>query len=962
MPTPEALARERIDDALTRAGWAVQNHKAANIAAGCGVAVREFPLKKGHGTADYLLFVNGQAVGVIEAKKEGETLSGVEVQTERYSLGLPDPIPAPVRPLPFVYQSTGIETQFTNGLDPAPRSRRLFHFHAPATLLGWLEPGLPTGTGSGIAETAPGWHLTLRGRLQMMPPIAAAGLWPAQLTAVRNLEESLRLDRPRALIQMATGSGKTFTAITAAYRLIKYAGARRVLFLVDRANLGRQALKEFQQYATPDDGRKFTELYNVQHLTANTLDPVARVCIGTIQRLYSMLQGEPEMDAELEEASQFDAGASPFREPVPVAYNPALPVETFDVIFVDECHRSIYTLWRQVLEYFDAYLIGLTATPSKQTFGFFNQNLVMEYNHERAVADGVNVDYDVYRIRTQITEGGARVEAGLWVDRRDRETRAKRMEQLDEDLVYEARALDRDVVAEDQIRTVLETFRDKLPTEIFPGRSEVPKTLIYAKDDSHADDIVRIAREVFGKGNEFVQKITYRTGTARIVTRKIGPDGEEIEEVRYKSSGLKPEDLLSSFRNSYHPRIAVTVDMIATGTDIKPLEIVMFMRAVKSRNFFEQMKGRGVRVINPTDLRGVTPDASAKTRFVLVDCVGACEQAFTDSPSLERQPSVAFSSLLQYVAFGSTDPDVLSSLAGRLARLDRQLSPAEREGLAETAGGASLKELAGALVDALDPDRHVEAARAELPPGGEPTPEQVAAAARQMMQQACVPFVTNPALRAQLVDVQRRSEQTIDTVSADTVLEAAYSPAARERARELAASFEQFIREHKDEITALQVLYSRPYARRLRFSDVKALAQAIGAPPRAWTTEALWRAYETLDQSKVRGSGGRVLTDIVALVRYALHQDDELVPFPEQVEARFQRWLAQQESLGRHFTDEQRRWLEMMRDQVAASATVEADAFDYAPFAQHGGLGRAYQVFGDQLGPLLDELNEALAA
>jgi len=207
-------------------------------------------------------------------------------------------------------------------------------------------------------------------------------------------------DRPRALIQMATGSGKTVAAITSIYRLIKFADARRVLFLVDRANLGRQALKEFQQYVTPDDGRKFTELYNVQHLTSNKLDPVARVCITTIQRLYSMLKGEEDLDPALEEGSQFDTAADLIREPMPVVYNPKIPLETFDIIFTDECHRSIYNLWRQVLEYFDAYLIGLTATPSKQTIGFFNQNLVMEYNHEQAVADGVNVDFDVYRIRT----------------------------------------------------------------------------------------------------------------------------------------------------------------------------------------------------------------------------------------------------------------------------------------------------------------------------------------------------------------------------------------------------------------------------------------------------------------------------------------------------------------------------------------------------------------------------------
>src|SRR5881396_2263550 len=351
---------------------------------------------------------------------------------------------------------------------------------------------------------------------------------------------------------MATGSGKTIMAITAAYRLVKFGGARRILFLVDRTNLGEQAEKEFQGYRTPDDNRKLTELYNVQRLTSNTIGASSKVVITTIQRLYSMLKGEPEFDPEAEEASLFEFTGAAMKEPLPVVYNRAYPPEFFDFIIIDECHRSIYTLWRQVLEYFDAFLIGLTATPSKQTFGYFNQNLVMEYGHEQAVADGVNVDFDVYRIRTRITERGSKVEAGLWVDRRDRETRKKRWEQLDDDLEYGADSLDRDVVAPDQIRTVIRAFRDKLP-EIFPGRSDVPKTLIYAKDDAHAEDIVLAVRDVFSKGNDFAQKITYRTGTAKIAEQVVGPDGKTVEVSKWKSTGVKPEDLLSSLRRSCHP-------------------------------------------------------------------------------------------------------------------------------------------------------------------------------------------------------------------------------------------------------------------------------------------------------------------------------------------------------------------------------------------------------------------------
>ena len=583
----------------------------------------------------------------------------------------------------------------------------------------------------------------------------------------------------------------------------------------------------------------------------------------------------------------------------------------------------------------------------------------MEYKHDEAVADGVNVDFDVYRIRTEITERGSKVESGHYLDKRDRQTRAVRWEKLEDDLTYDAKALDRDVVAQDQIRTVVRTFKEKLFTEIFPGRREVPKTLIYAKDDSHADDIVQVVREEFGKGNAFCEKITYKTGTARVVTKEVGPDGKEVERVTYKSTGVKPEDLLSSFRNSYNPRVVVTVDMIATGTDIKPLEIVMFMRAVKSRNFFEQMKGRGVRIIDPTDFQAVTPDAARKTHFVIVDCVGQCEQVLTDSKPLERKQGVAFEKLIQSVAFGSTDPDILSSLASRLVRLERQIGPADRESLTEAAHGQTLGVIAAGLLAALDPDKHVEAARtaAGLLPDA------------QLRQQAAAPLAGNLELRRRLIDMRQRYEQTIDTVSKDEVIEAGYSADARERAAGLVESFEAFLREHKDEITALQVLYSRPYAQRLRLADVKALAAAIRAPLhlRGGDPEGslgpLWRAYETLEQSKVRGAGGRRLwTDIVSLVRYALHQEDELAPYPERVTARFGDWLASQEAGGRRFTDEQHEWLELIRDHIAANLAIDRDDFDMVPFNQRGGLGKVYALFGEELNPLLDELNEVLAA
>ena len=933
--SPEQRARTNIDRLLEQAGWVVQDVAGLNLHASRGVAVREFPLRTGHGAADYLLYVDGRAAGVVEAKPVGHTLTGVEAQSGKYGAGLPDNLPCYVRPLPFLYESTGVETRFTNRLDPQPRSRNVFSFHTSETLAEWLGASIPSwdavqrqAADTQASYTAP---YSLRRKLTAMPPLDDSGLWSVQAQAIRNLEQSLAEARPRSLVQMATGSGKTFMACNQVYRLIRHAGARRVLFLVDRSNLGRQTDNEFRRFTVPGDGRKFTELYNVQLLQSNSIDPVSKVCIATIQRVYSMLRGE-ELDPELEEASGYDV-ASARPSPQTVEYNRSFPIEEFDFIITDECHRSIYDLWRQVLEYFDAFLIGLTATPSKQTIGFFNQNLVMEYNHQQAVVDGVNVPYNVYRIETRITGEGATIEAGMTVDRRDRRTRKVRWEELEEELPYTPGQLDRDMVAEDQIRTVIQTFRDRVTTEIFPGRQHVPKTIIFAKDDSHADDIVRIVREEFAAGNDFCRKITYRT------------------------TGVAPEVLIQDFRNSFNPRIVVTVDMIATGTDIKPVEIVFFMRNVRSRNFFEQMKGRGVRTISQTEFNSVTPDADGKDRFVIVDAVGVTESELGESYSLDRQPSVPFDRLLDLVAMGDREPDTLSSLASRLARLDRRLSPQDRQSVESVAGGATLKKLVYDLLNATDPDAAVDAAK--LDTGQDDPPEEaIAQAEKELLDAAALPFAANPELRQRLIDIHRAYEQTIDTVSQDSLIRAEFSGA---EADDLTRSFREYIEEHRDEITALQVLYQRPYRQRLSYADIRALAEALQSPPRSWTPPRLWDAYRQLDQSRVRGSSQRVLADIVSLVRYAVGHDDELAPFAERVEQRFRGWLAAQEIAGREFTGEQRQWLEDIKDHIAGSVSIEPADLQYAPFAQRGGIGRAHALFGDGLAPLLEELNLALA-
>ena len=918
--TPEERARQLIDKMLTSAGWTIQDRTELNLRASLGVAIREFPME--NGAADYLLFVDRKAAGVVEAKPEGTTLSGVTEQTDRYLFNIPEKLPRVQVPLPFSYESTGIETYFRDIRDPDSRSRRVFAFHRPETLKNWMyQPD------------------TLRMRLKemiLMHDLSSEELRFCQLDAISNVEQSFSESRPRALIQMATGTGKTYTAVSFIYRLIKFANARRVLFLVDRSNLGRQTRKEFQQYITPDDGRKFTELYNVQHLTSNTLDPVSRVCITTIQRLFSMLKGEEELDPEIEEVSLFDHPPIDMTQKE-IPYNSQIPIETFDFIVTDECHRSIYNLWRQVLEYFDAFIIGLTATPSKQTLGFFNQNLVMEYNHERAVADGVNVGYEVYRISTDITEQGSKVEAGYYIDKRDRLTRQMRWEQLDEAFEYTPNQLDRSVVAKDQIRTIIRTFKEKITTELFPGRTEMPKTLVFAKNDSHAEDIVHIIHEEFGKGNDFCKKITYKT------------------------TGEKPENLIASFRNSYFPRIAVTVDMVSTGTDIKPLECLLFMRDVKSRVLFEQMKGRGTRTISYTDLKGVTPDATSKTHFVIVDAVGVCENDKTDSRPLERKKSISFEKLMESVAWGNRDEDTLTSLAGRLARLDRALDEKDKQEIENITGGKPLTQIVNSLLDAVDPDKKTDKA-IEIFNTQTPTEEQINKAGEVLADDACVTF-DDPGFRNTIIDIKKRNEQIIDNISQDTLIFAGFSEQAKEKARGVVSTFKQFIEENKNELTALQIIYSKPYGRRhLTYQEIKQLAEAIEKPPYNLTPELLWQAYEQLDRSKVKGAGPqKLLTNIISLIRFAMGDSDVLEPYPLRVDELFNRWIDEQRSGGVSFTDEQMEWLLMIKNHIALSLSIEMEDFESVPFNQKGGPVKAMQLFGDGLNMVMDELNEVLA-
>lgn len=924
--TPEAKARLVIDKKLAECGYVLQDMSEFNPAASLGVAVREYHTDSG--PVDYLLFINKVSVGVVEAKatNKGESLTTVAEQSKRYIESDLKFVKTQTH-IRFAYEATDVLTHFCDYDDEKARSREVFSFHQPETLLQLMKDASP-----------------LRNRLKAFPTFDPTGFRDCQTRAIENLEVSFGENKPRALIQMATGAGKTYTAITTVYRLLKFAKAKRILFLVDTKNLGEQAETEFNNYKPTDDARRFPELYNVRRLNSSYIPNDTHVCISTIQRMYSILRGE-EMDDSLEQTSMNEQQV--VGKPKEVVYNTKYPVEFFDFIIIDECHRSIYNIWQQVLDYFDAFLIGLTATPDKRTFGFFKENVVSEYTHEQAVLDDVNVAGDIYLIETDITKKGGCI-VSRYVEKRDRKSRKRRWEQNDEEVNYAPTQLDRDVVNPSQIRNIIRAFKEKMESEIFPnrinpdtGKYELPKTLVFAKTDSHADDIIKIIREEFGEGNEFCKKVTY-----------------QAEE--------DPKGVLSSFRNGYYPRIAVTVDMIATGTDIKPLECLLFMRDVRSKNYFEQMKGRGTRTLDYDKLHAVTPSArERKTGYVLVDAVGVTKTNKTDSRPLERKPTVTMKELMMSVALGANDDDTLTSLANRLIKLDMVMTPKEKEQATALAGGVSVNDMARNMLDAFDEDIIEDKAREhfQIPEDVEVTEEQAQTVQSALIEKAVEP-IYKPELRDFVENARKAHDQIIDNENMDIVIFTGWDADHEAHADEAIHSFRQFIEDNKDEITALNIIYNQSYRNRpLTLAMVKELYELMQKPPYRLTNEKLWNAYTIKQADKVKQrSVVNKLVDIVSLLRFELGQTTELNLFSAEIDLKFKTWIFAKNAGHGQFTDEQMEWLRMIRDHIATSMQITTNDLEYTPFDSKGGLGKFYQLFGDKYEEVLDEMNLALVA
>jgi len=854
--TPEEKARQKIDQWFAEAGWKVINRDDYEPTS-TSVAIRE-GLLKGNLEADYFLFINGKAVGVLEAKREDVDALSDKVcnQAALYARSVPPIYQTYQKPLPFIFTSNGKELFFCDFRKQEQSFKQIMAIPTPYELVKQL----------GISDYFAG-----------LPTLQNKGLRNCQYEAITELEKSFRSGQNRALMVLATGAGKTYTACLAAYRLLSYTPMRRILFLVDRNNLGRQAESEFGTFRLTENGEAFNTIFAVNRLRSSSIPSDSNVIISTIQRLFSFLKGEAIEDNDEDESGE------PAEEII-LPPNPNLPHDYFDLIIIDECHRSIYGNWRKVLEYFDtARLIGLTATPVPETMAFFNNNRIVNYTLEKSIVDGVNVDCRVYRIKTQVTENGGAILEGEKVKEETRYTGDIKTIFNKETKIYTCKELNRSVINPAQIKLVLSTYRDVVYTELFndPQREAnfdyLPKTLIFALNETHATNIVQIAKEVFGRtDNRFVQKITYSAGDSN--------------------------ELIRQFRNDKDFRIAVTCTLVATGTDIKPLEVVMFMRDVESLPLYIQMKGRGVRTIGDEQLRNVTPNAFSKDCFFLVDAVGVTEHekiipTTADEPTTK---TITLKELLERISHGYLPDEYLQRLAATLSRIYNKSDNSQRNEFARLAHD-DMKGLASRIYDALD--------NSTLPPFvsiNEPNNERKGLVS---------PLANHADARRYLLILAAGFVNTL-MPGEDTLISKGFSI---EEAQNTTEAFEEFCREHTDEIEALRIIYNNE-GEPITYSILKDLENKLKMADNHFTSKQLWNSYAILNPNSVRRSTTKeesdALTNIIQLVRYAFRQIGRLDSVVSTAKQYFNLWLGQNQ---REITDKQREVISRIVDYIASN-------------------------------------------
>ena len=863
--TPENKARKQIDKLFEEAGWQIVSREdyAPNISA---VAIEEGLLKHNK-RADYFLFLNGKAVGVLEAKREDlkEDLSCACEQAELYAKGVPLKYQAYQRPLPIIYLSNGKQVLFKDFRDPNSKLIELNRIHTPKEIVKLL----------GIKDEY--------AALPMLTEREKKALRACQYEAITKLEKSFKSGHKRALMVLATGAGKTYTACMAAYRMLSYTPMKRILFLVDRNNLGKQAEGEFGTFRLTENGDPFNTIYAVNRLRSAKIPSDSNVVICTIQRLFALLKGDEIKDDEDEDDEDFGSDTN---NVIPLPTNLTLPPDYFDMIIIDECHRSIYGNWRKVLEYFNtAKMIGLTATPVPETLAFFNNNRIVNYTLEKSIIDGVNVDHRVYRIKTQATEDGGAIRIGDSFKQITRYTGTTKDIKNNEEATYTKEELNRSIVNPSQIKLILETFRDAVYTEMFvdPQREAnmdyLPKTLIYALNDAHASNIVKIAKEVFNRNDDrFVQKITYSAGDSN--------------------------ELIRQFRNDKDFRIAVTVTLVATGTDIKPLEVVMFMRDVASETLYVQMKGRGVRTIGDEQLRNVTPNAFSKDLFYLVDAVGVTEHEHSIIGPYEGpgEPILTLKELFERITHGNVCDEYLRILAGRLSRIHKKSSEMERQEFIKIAN-IDINNIAAGIYEALELNLLPEYVDIE-----EPNIER-----KTLVNH----LINNPQARHYLLVLNAGFVKILQP-GEDTLISKGFSI---EEAQETTQAFEKYIEEHKDEIEALRIIYNNE-GEPLTYATLKDLENKLKTENNKFNPHLLWNTYSIIKPDAVKKFSTleekQAITNIIQLVRFAYHQINTLETLSSSAIQYFNLWCGQ---IHRNITEQQANLIKQVVAYIVSNGT-----------------------------------------
>ncbi len=854
--TPEEKARIKIDQWFADAGWEVINRDEYEPTS-TAVAIRE-GLLKDNLEADYFLFINGKAVGVLEAKRE-ETDAFSSIVCEQaalYARSVPNIYQTYQKPLPFIFTSNGKELYFCDFREQDHYFKQIMTIPTPHELVKKL----------GINDYFAG-----------LPILRKKGLRDCQYEAITELEKSFRSGQKRALMVLATGAGKTYTACLAAYRMLSYTPMRRVLFLVDRNNLGKQAEGEFGTFRLTENGEAFNTIFTVNRLRSSSIPSDSNVVISTIQRLFSFLKGETIEDND-------DDDENEPAEEVILPPNLDLPHDYFDMIIIDECHRSIYKNWRKVLEYFDtARLVGLTATPIPETMAFFNNNRIVNYTLEKSIVDGVNVDCRVYRIKTQVTETGGAILEGEKFKEETRYTGEVKTVSSKETKTYTNKELNRSIINPAQIKLILSTYRDVVYTELFndpqrePNMDYLPKTLIFALNEAHATNIVQIAKEVFGRTDDrFVQKITYSAGDSN--------------------------ELIRQFRNDKDFRIAVTCTLVATGTDVKPLEVVMFMRDVESLPLYIQMKGRGVRTIGDEQLRNVTPNAFSKDCFYLVDAVGVTEHEKTIPTATDESTTkiITLKELLERISHGYFPDEYLKRLAATLARIYNKADDSQRKEFARLSHD-DMKELSARIYDALE--------KGTLPPF-------VSTEKPNLERKGLVsPLANHADARRYLLILAAGFVNTL-MPGEDTLISKGFSI---EEAKCTTEAFEEFCRENADEIEALRIIYNNE-GEPITYSMLKDLEHKLKMANNHFAPKQIWNSYTILSPSKVKRSTTKeesdALTNIIQLVRFAFRQIDRLESVVTTSKQYFNLWLGQNQ---REITDKQRKVISRIVDYIASN-------------------------------------------